>query len=884
MLSLLARLASRLRSVRGRGTLRSEMEEEFRLHIELRARQLVGSGLSAAEARRRARLEFGSVDRYAEEGRAARGLGAADAMRGDLRYAFRTLSRNRGFTVVAVLTLALGVGATTAIFSVVYDALLRPLTYDAADRVVVLHERSETGVATAVAEVNLLDWRAQARSFEAMAFHWNPEFVQRETVLIGGTAGRFNVVAISSDFFDVFAVQPVLGRTFTAEEASAGGQPVVLVSHRFWRNQLGGSPAAVGTPVEMLGATFEVIGVLPPGFEHPRGTDLWPSIHLFPANPHRGAKNNAAVARLQPDVRPADAQRELDRIGSRLVAAHGVGSGAAGGMVTSLRTALYGEVRTPLLMLFSASAVLLLIACTNLTTALLARGEARGRELAIRAAIGAQRGRLVRQLLTECLAIGMLGVAAGVLVALLMLHGLRSVRPPALDTVADVGLSVPALSFALLLTLATTLLFGLLPALRASGGSPVATLRSGARGNVDGAVRGVWSGLVVAEVALAVVLLTGSLLLVRSLTQVLAEPTGFDVQPVLTVDVSLPASRYDTDDALITWYARALAEAAGVPGVAHAGMVQHVPLGGVSWSGGFVVEGRGPSHGPAAYRVIGPGYVEAMGITLLRGRSFGRADDVAAPHVALVSRSLAEREWPGEDPVGKRVGDLANEPMVYRGPDDWLTVVGVVADVRQGGLLEPAEPAIYVNVLQRPDRARSAVLVLRSAAFSPAALAGVVRDRLQAIDPQVPIEVSTMEERVARSVADRRFNVAVLGLFAALALALAAAGIYAVVSYSVNRRTREIGIRLALGATPAGVRSLMQRRVMALVLAGIVLGAAAAYAAGHALRAMLWGVGPADPVTLLAVLVTLGGLGWASSYVPALRATRVDPQLTIRGD
>jgi putative ABC transport system permease protein len=880
MIEIVARVRSLLRGMR-RGALQSEMEEEFRAHMALRAADLERAGAAAAEARRRARLEFGSEAAHAEAGRAARGLARVDALRGDVRYALRSLARAPTFALVAIVTLALGIGATTAIFSVLHHTLVRPLPYPAADRLVVLWERDATGERGAVSEANARDWRASAGSLEGLAYHWNPEFQTRHTVVSGEMAARAWVSAVSEDFFEVFDVEAVFGRRLLREEQQAGGPALALISHSFWRQQFGEDPGVVGRPLELLGRVYEVAGVLPAGFRYPAETEVWVSLHRWEANPHRGAKNFAAVGRLRPGATVADAQRELDGIGARLVAEHGAESHAAGASVTPLQEELAGGLRQPLLLLFGAALLLLLIACTNLASSLLARAASRQRELAIRAAIGAQRGRLVRQLLTESAVLALLGTAAGLGVAVLMLRALESVRPASLEPVAGTGVDAPILAFALLLALATTMLFGLMPALRTAASSPGAALRARGRGSSGGAGGG-WNALVGVEVALAVVLLAGSGLLLRSFVGVLAEDPGYATRGVLTAEISLPSPRYAEDSALIAYWEQALDAVARVPGVTQAGLIQHVPLGGVSWRGSFDIEGRGPAGVYAGYRVISPGYLRSLGIPLVRGRDFEATDRADAPHVALINESLARQLWPAEDAIGRRIGNHANEPMSYRGPDDWLTIVGVVADVR-GGLLEAAEPEVYVNVLQRPDRARDAVLTLRTAA-PPTALDGEVRERLRALDARVPVELVPMSERVGRAVAERRFHMIVLGTFALMAVLLAAIGIYGVVAYTVAARTREIGIRLALGAPPARVRALVQSRTLRVVLAGALAGTAAALALNRLLLGMLWGVQPNDPLTFALVLALVGAVAWLASYLPARRSTRVDPLLTMKAE
>lgn len=877
----LRRLARRLDLPFGRRETERSMDEEMRFHLDMEIEERIRGGMTPQEARTTALRDFGGVELHKEEGRDARGGRLVDDLVQDTRFTLRMLLKNPGFTAVAVATLALGIGANSAIFSVVHHTLLRPLPYEAPDRIVTLWERGEGGVSGSVADENLRDWRRESRAFAAMAYYSNPAFAPPQTVLGADSAVRVRSIAVSEDFFPVFGIRPVSGRLFAAEEHREGGPPVAVVSHGFWQSHLGGDPAVLGRTLSALGESFAIVGVLPPGFRYPGEVDLWVPAERWGPNPYRTAKNWAAVGRLRDGVTLAAAQADLDRIGDRMVAEHGEGSGARPAVATPLHEELVGDLRRPLLLLLGAAGLLLLIACTNLASTLLARAAAREHEVVVRSALGCRRTRLVRQMLTESLILAALGSAAGLGLALWLLRLLEAVRPATLQPVAGAGIDVAVLGFTLALTVLTALLFGLVPALRASGKNVAEPLRAGQRGTVGGARQRVWHALMAAEVALTIVLLVGSALLVRSFLEVLSRDAGFDADGVLIAEVSLPHSEYPEEENLIAFYRRALTELGTLPGVEEAGLIQHLPLGGVGWNGSFDIEGRGESSVYAGYRVVSPGYFRAMGIPLVRGRAFELGERADSPHVAIVNRSLAAKEWPGEDPIGRRVGNLANEPMHYRGEGAWLTIVGVVEDVRAGSLLGDPEPEIYVNVLQHPSRARDSVLALRTS-VPPGSLAEAVGSRLRELGPQVPVELATMNQRVLASVAERRFAMLVLGAFALVALLLAAVGVYGVVSYAVARRTREIGIRLALGASPAELRALVQWGTLRPLLLGAALGTAAALALGRALRGLLWGVGPADPVAFAAAVATLASVAWLASYLPALRTTRVDPLRSMR--
>jgi predicted permease len=875
-----------VRALFGQAGFERDLDEEIGFHLDMETRRLVREeGLSESAARRRAERLFGRVERSREGARDVRWTRPLEELAGDARVGVRRLGQDPGFAVVAVVTLALGIGGTAAVFSVVDRVLLAPLPYDEADRIVTLWERLDDGGPNAVSEPNFEDWRVRNGSFEVMALHGNPAFGGPATVLGAETAVRARPTAVFGGFLEVLRVAPVLGRAFTEEDRVEGAPGVVLVSHSFWRSHLASDPAVLGRPLRFWGDTYEVAGVMPEGFHYPGDTDLWLPAERFNRGTgalNRMAHNWAAVGRLRESVTVGEANAELQRIGATLRAEHGEGSGARGAVATRLQEALVGDLRTPLLVLLAASALVLLIACSNLAGTLLGRGMARGRELAVRTALGATRPRLVRQLITENLVLSLLGAAAGLGLALVLGRLLLTFAPPSMEAVS-VALDVRVLGFALGLTLLTTLMVGLVPALRASNAEPGEALRAAARGTTGGRSR-LWSTLVGGEVALAIVLLAGSGLLVKSFAELLSVHPGFDPGRVLTVDVALPGSKYDTDARKAGYYAALLDDLATVPGVETAGVIQHVPFGGVDWTGSFEIESRGMSDDfdlYGHYRVASAGYVEAMGIPVLRGRSFTRADGAGTTAVAMVNQALADRAWPGEDPIGKRIRDLANEPMAYR--EGWITVVGVVGNVRHGGLMTDPPPEIYVNVLQRPDRASTAVITLRTS-VPPPSLVSPVRARVRALDPDVPVELAPMSARVMDSLASRRFAVLVLGVFAAIALILATVGIYGVVGHTVARRRREIGIRLALGASPRRVRAMVQQSAMRMVVAGAVVGIMVALLATRLISSLLYGVAPHDPVVYSAVTAVLVAAGWLASYAPARRTTRIDPMLSMRGE
>jgi predicted permease len=797
----------------------------------------------------------------------------------DLRYALRTLRASLGFTLVAVLTLALGIGANTAIFSVINDVLLRPLPYQDPDRIVTLREKHGER-RMAVSEPNFYDWQTRSRTFEAMALHSNYAFGGPVTILGAETAVRGWTASVSADFFSVFPVQPVRGRLLAADEHRQGGSPAVLVSHSFWMNHLGADPGVLGRGLTFWDATYQIVGILPPSFHYPGETDLWvPLERLGPPNPWRAAHNWAAVGRLRHGVTVESAQAEMDRIGVSLRQQFGEQSDAAGAKVTRLQDELVGDLRRPLLLLLGAATLVLLVGCTNVASTLIARATAREREITIRSALGAGRLRLVRQLLTESSLLSLLGAGAGVGLAAWTLYGLLALAPASVAQKASVGLDARVLGFTLVVSVLATLLFGLLPALRGSERGIAAVLPSGTRGSTGGPRQGLWALLVGSEVALALLLVIGSGLLIRSFREVMRINPGFDPEHVLTVDVDAPESKYRRDDQIASYYERLLDELRRMPGVEAAGLIQHLPLGGVSWSSTFEIEGQGKNSGWGNYRIVGGDYFRALGIPLVRGRVFDARDRADALPVAIVNETLAKREWPGEDPIGKRFRDIGNEPPRYR--DAWLTVVGVVADVRHHGLLGDAPPEMYVHVLQHPDRLLEAVVTLRTSG-PPTSVIGAARARIRELDQDVPVEFSTMSARVLESETDRRFTMIVLAMFAAVALSLAAVGIYGVVTQAVASRYREIGIRMALGADPRRVQGLVLRNSMRVVLVGVIVGGLASLGATRVLRHLLYGVSADDAATYLMGGVILTAVALVASYIPARRATRVDPMVALR--
>lgn len=798
----------------------------------------------------------------------------------DLRYASRKLSNNLGFALLAVLTLALGIGATTAVFSVINGVLLQPLPYPESDKIVAIAERAKRGGEMSVADPNFVDLRNQADSFDGLAAYG----VAPTTVVGADVPVRVQVASVSADFFPIFRTRPVRGRLFTPDEVRAGGAPTAVVSYEFWRDHLGSTTHLTDNSLKIDGTSYRVIGVMPRAFRFPDASDVWTPRSLgHPAT--RSGHNNEVVGRLRPAVAIKTAQADLNVIFSRLKSQYGSEIDATGFNVKSLHDELVGSVERPLLLTLVAAALVLLVACTNVASTLLAAGTARGGEIAIRSALGARRTRLLRQLSTEGLLLAMLGAIAGVLLAAILLKLLLALAPAdALPRLGDVALDWRVIIFALLAGVFAAVVSSLFPAFRLSrtnAGSQLVT-----RGEVGGRTR-IWSVLVATEVALALLLLVGSGLIARSLWNVLRTDPGFRSNNVLTVDIALPDARYPNDSTIEAFYQQVIPELQFLRGVQEAGVTTRLPVSGSGLDGALDIEGNGPHSGYADYAVASGGFFRALGIPVQRGRLFDDRDRANTGDVAVVNHAFAQQYWPGQDAIGKRMRNLTNDVARFEGdrwvpaygPDRWVTVVGVVGDVRNKSMTQSAAPIVYVNPLQRPFRARYAVLLLRGS-VPPTTLIPPVRARLRQLG--IPAEFQTMNARVSSSVAGRRFSASVLGLFALVALVLAAVGIYGVVSYQVVQRTREMGIRMALGAQPAQVRNLVMRNSMRVVALGLAAGVLATPLLTRVFQNLLFGVSAADPATFVGVLLLFSTVAVLACLIPARRATRVDPVIALR--
>ncbi len=810
----------------------------------------------------------------------------------DLRYAFRGLVRRPGFTVIAVITLSLGIGATTAIFSVVQAVLLRPLEYPGADRLVkVVGFDTADRIADNLSPADFLDFERDARSFERMGAHG---WVGLGTITGGrGEAERIGAVQVTEGFFPTLQVQPAIGRGFAPEDDRAGAARTALISDGFWRRRYAADPAIVGQSIILNALPVTVIGVLPPQFRHleinpERAADIFTPFRWDSAQPNRGGHFIRGVARLKDDVRLQQARAELDAIAARLEQQYPTDNTNQGVQADHLLDAMVGESKPVVLLLAGAVIVVLLVACANVANLLLARGTSRLRELALRAAIGADRNRLLRQMLTESVALSVLGALGGIAVAIAATRALTVLAAAGIPRADQIGIDGGVLAFALAAALFTSVVFGLLPAIHLSRQDLNDSLKEGGRQQGAAAGRGARELLIVAEVALSIVLLIGAGLMIRSLQQLQLVDPGFRAGQVLTMEVSLPTARYEEGEQM-PFYQRLEERVRGLAGVAEVGAINILPLSNNYDGQGVQIEeypmpaGQAPS---IQSRSITPGYFRAMGIPFIKGREFDAHDVADGQLVVIVSASMAKKFWPGEsDVIGKRVthnNSVPRERQQLVGGAGSRVVVGVVGDVKHMALEETAVPMMYEPHTQQPSY-HTMRLVVRADADA-AALAGQVRGALNQMDREVPLsQVATLSRSLDQSVAEPRMRATLLGLFAGLAMALAAIGVYGVVSYLVGQRTQEIGVRRALGAKAADVMMMLVREAMRPVAIGIVVGVAGAYAMTRLLAAMLFEISTTDVTTYVVACGVLAAAALLASIVPARRALGVDPITAVRG-
>ncbi|HVG35488.1 MAG TPA: ABC transporter permease [Pyrinomonadaceae bacterium] len=884
-MSWLRVLAHRLRAVSMKRRLDRELEEEIRSHLEMQIEEHVQQGMSPEEARFAALRKFGGVEQVKEKYRQRRSLPVVETTFQDLRYAARMLRKSPLFAVIAIFTLALGIGANTAIFSVVNAVLLRPLQYPNAERIVAIEELNEKGSRVQVTPANFLDWRAESKSFEHLAaIH-----ARTSNLSAADESKRINLAMTSANFFQVFGLQPQMGRFFLPDEERAGHDAVAVLSYGLWQRHFGGDPSLVGQSIMLDGQPYTVVGIAPAGFQYPDRTEVWiPPYQLVPTlGPQmdiqraRGFGFLSAVALLKPGVSVKQAHDEMTAITARLRQQYPETNNKRFDRVVSLQTHLVGESSMALMLLLGAVALLLLIACANVANLLLSRAAARHKEIAIRLALGATRLRLVRQLLVESVLLGLLSGMVGLLLGWWGVDLMRRLLPVDFPRAQDIGIDLRVLGFTLLVSLVTGIVFGLVPALQSTNPDVNESLKESVRGSTGGRSRNrVRSLLIVSEVALSLVLLIGAGLLFRSFLRLQAVELGFRPQNLLTFRLTPSGANFREDPQYINFYSQVAERIKTLPGVDSVGMINTLPL--VKGpTTAFRVEGRPlltQDKWPGVnYRNVSPDYFHAVNAPVLKGRSFDAHDDASSPLVVLVNQSLVRRDFEGEDPLGKKINFGGTRPD---GQPIWFEIVGVVADVRSLELNAEPTPEIYTSYMQDPFAGMS--FVVRSQ-VEPESLIPAVHEAVRQVDKAQPVaEVRKMEQIVSEAAAQPRFNSLLLGIFASIALLLAAAGIYGVMSYSVTQRTHEIGVRMALGAQTRDVLKLVVGQCLRLTLVGLGLGLVCAFALTRVMATLLYGVKPTDPWTFASGALLLTVVALLSCYLPARRATKVDPLVALR--
>jgi putative ABC transport system permease protein len=818
----------------------------------------------------------------------------------DIRFGVRSLLARPGFTVLAVFTLALGIGACTAIFSVVDGVLLRSLPYPDAERIMQLREVNSGGAQMAFAEPNFRDVRDRSRSFEAIA-QYNGALT---TVTGGSEPVRARAFLVSTDFFRVLGTQPAVGRTFLPEESKPGGAPAAVVSYGFWQRLLGGKSDLAGTTLRLMDQNVAVVGVMPAGFAFPQGAEVWVPRELFPQETSRSAHNWSVVARLRPTIKTETASAEVSGIGKQLKQEYGKDMDAVGFTVVPQQEYMVGNVRRALIMILVAVGFLLAVACANVANLLLAQVTARQREFAVRSALGATRVRLARQFITENLLLALVAGALGVILAFWGVDLLIGLNQQSLPRASEIGISPRAVAFTLGLSLLIAAMLGVVPLLRFSTRDLETSLRgagSGARGYAGRHLR---SGLVVAQMALTLILLVGAGLLGKSFYRLLRIEPGFRTESAVAMELSLPNPRMDEqrykqfmdsynrlkeqgiapdinlqlsaeEERQRLFQKQLLERLSATPGVVAVGSVNNLPLTGGGADGTFFIANNPARKGHAEYRLASSGYFAAMKIPLLRGRTFDSSDQPDFLHAAVVSQSLARKYWPNEDPIGQTIqfGNMDGDLHL-------LHVVGVVGDVHDYGVDVPITPTVYGNALQRLPSSSLTVVVRSQDGLS--ALVPAMREAVRTLDPQLPLKFRTLDQVFSASLDQRRFSLVIFAVFGTTALLLAALGIYGVTSYAVAQRTQEIGVRMALGAQMSDVLKLVLRNGMSLAFIGAAIGLAGAYAITRVMRSLLFEVAPTDLATFVTVSAILIMVALLACFIPARRATKVDPLVALR--
>jgi predicted permease len=883
----------RLRSLFRREAVEAETEAELRFHFDQQVEKFVDSGLAREEAMRRARLAFGRHDQLKEECRDARGISFIETFAQDLRYGGRMLRKNPGFTVVAVLTLALGIGASTAVFSVVNGILLKPLPYPHAERIVIPWLVSPPGVNIGSeyfpwGQVQFRLLTREIHPFQDVGAFQNDSF----NLTGSGEPALLDGFRTTAGFFPALGVSAILGRTYSEIDDQPGHEHVVVLSYRLWQERFGGDREILGRAIDLNGLSYTIIGVMPAGFAFPRAEEmpvsfdfprepqLWVPLAIPPVAP-LGPSELAVVGRLKPGVTIAQAQAQMDVITKHAEQVDPRWKGWFNTRVVSLEKEVVGDTRRPLLLILGSVGIVLLIACSNVANLLLARSLARRREFTLRTALGADRARLVRQLVTESLLLAAIGGALGILFAYVGASFAKAFGPASIPRLREVSLDWYVLLFAVAVSLLTGILFGFVPAIAAARGNVVESLKEGSQrtGSTSSHPK-LRNSLLISQVALALVLVISAGLLVRTFYRMLGADPGFRPAQVLTFELSLPALKYPNLGRIVTLYQSALENLQSIPGVQSAGLTETLPLGGEGESTVITVLDHPVSKDQerpfANYTVVSPGYFSAVGATILRGRGIADFDTADTMSVTVINNAMAKKYWPGEDPIGKRLGLGSPRYPVS-------TVVGIVSDIKHFSMRDSPSPEMYVPYTQKPWPSLLAMRVALRATGDPAALTAGIRAAIHSADPDLPVaKVAPLSTLVDDSMMQPRFAMLLLASFAGLALLLATIGMYGVISYSVAQRTQEIGIRMALGAPRGNVFGMVLAQGARLAGLGIAIGLLAALAVTRLMTSFLYGVRPTDPLTFAAVSLLLAGVALLACYVPARRATRVDPMLALR--
>ena len=884
---------ARLRAMLLRRSGDRELDAEIRFHLEQETEKNIQRGMSPEAAARHARISFGGVQQTREAHRDVRRAPLIEEFLADSRSAARSLLRSKALAGAAVLTLALGIGANAAIFSAVNAVMLRPLPFASPDRLLMLWEENpERGwYKQTAAPANMLDWKARVPSFEDVAGY--ADFASQTTLTGAGEPTRVATATVTGNFFSVLGVNPQLGRPFLAEETWRTGSPVAVISDRLWRERLAGDPAIVGNSIDLGGRAVQVVGIMPRSFTFPRpDVDVWfPTAWAPEAQAEawfRRAHWLRVIARLAPGASVEQAHTELQAVATALQAEHPVLNRAMGAGLTPLQEFLVGDTRRPLLILLGAVALLLLIACANVGNLLLVQAAGREREVALRLALGAGRGRLLRQAMTESLVLSALGGVAGLLLGWWGTRALSALQPEGMLRATGIGIDWNVLGFIVAITVLSGLLFGVAPAAWSARRTPAEAMREGGRTGSGGRRMRRWGdALVVAEVALALLLAVGAGLLVRSFWELQRVHPGFDPRGVLAVPLTLPGARYDSLTKVDAFQRRLLAQLNAHPEIESAALVGQLPLTTPSWSSDFTAAGRAASDFGAevVHREVSPEYFRTMRVPVLSGRAFSTTDLADAPTVVIINDVLARSYFRGQEPIGQRI-------VFDRTPDSasvWRTIVGVVGSEHQQSLSMPPRIEIFAPFAQ--DTRSDGVLVIRrrcaraEADCDPMMLGPVVRQAVAEMDPLLALGTPrAMTSVYADSLARQRFLMTLLILFAGVGLSLAVVGVYGVLSHLARRRTREMGIRIALGARTSQVRWLVIRHGARLTIVGLAIGGIAAIAVTQAMGGLLYRVAPGDPVTVLAVAAVLAATSFIASWLPAIAASRADPSVALRAE